>query len=126
MFPNILLICYQPIFRASATDAVVSERSNHEHYRGLSLCFRTSCGLGFISSSTLPDFWQGSVKELQSLSSGRDKAFRSHTTASKWPFCRWMGLLHPCGTAAGSWCSETAPADGEGSGQGAKWFRILN
>lgn len=47
MFPDILLICDQPIFRVSATNAVVSASSNHKHYKGLSLCFRKSCGLGF-------------------------------------------------------------------------------
>lgn len=48
MFPNILLIYYQPIFGVSAADAFVSDCLNHEHWGGLSLCFRTSCGLGLI------------------------------------------------------------------------------
>lgn len=82
MFPDILLICDQPIFRVSATDAVASDSSNHKHYKGLSLCFRKSCSLvawGLFSSSTLSDLMQGSVGELQTRSS----TFRAHTTISK-------------------------------------------
>lgn len=45
MFPDIFLICDQPIFRVSATDADVSDSSNHKHYKGLSLSFRKSCSL---------------------------------------------------------------------------------
>lgn len=68
MFPDILLICDQPIFRVSATDAVVSDSSNHKHYKGLSVGFRKSCSLvvwGLFSSSTLADLLQGSGGELQ-------------------------------------------------------------
>lgn len=82
MFPDTLLICDQPIFRVFATDAVVSDSSNHKHYKGLSLCFRKSCSLlawGLFSSSTLSDLLQGSVGELQRKSS----ASRAHTTTSQ-------------------------------------------
>lgn len=85
MFPDILLICDQPIFRVRATDAVVSASSNHKHYKGLSLRFRKSCSLvawGLVFSSTLSDLLQGSVGELQT----RNSTFRAHTTVSKQSF----------------------------------------
>lgn len=72
MFPDIFLICDQPIFRVSATDADVSDSSNHKHYKGLSLSFRKSCSLevwGLFSSSTLADLLQGSGEEQQAGSS---------------------------------------------------------
>ena len=85
MFPDILLICDQPVFRVSATDAVVSDSSNHKHYKGLSLWFRKSCSLvawGFFPSSALSDLLQGSVGGQQTRSS----AFRAHTTRSRQSF----------------------------------------
>lgn len=63
MIPDILLICGQPIFRVSATDAVVSDSSNQKHYKGLSLSFTKSCSLvvwGLFSSYTISDLLQGS------------------------------------------------------------------
>lgn len=81
MFPDILLICDQPIFRVSATDAVVSDSSNHKHYKGLSLGFTKSCSLvvwGLFSSSTLADLLQGSGGELQVGSS----TLQAHTIRS--------------------------------------------
>lgn len=78
MFPDILLICDQPIFRVSAADAVASDSSNHDRYKGLPLCFRKSCSLvvwGLFCCFTLSEQLQGSVGELQPRSS----SFRAHT-----------------------------------------------
>lgn len=105
MFPDIPLICDQPIFRVSATDAVVSDCSNHKGYKRLSLCFRKCCSLGFTfqfhrfssvagisgrsagySSSTL----RVHVAPSKSLGSGQGWGLQSSETAPQVRTINWL------------------------------------